>query len=227
MGLLHVLSEVPEDDNRCMISFTNPLLDTTKQFTIQLLRIFTKLTDKQTRNIPVEINVKDTPFFLYTNFSIPSENETIANATNSLVNVLNVDRFKNKLLTFQVYPPSTSYTNLNTNDVVTERFFNLNTSKKTHLFSNNKYILYMLGYDDNDLQKIENLNVDGNDQYFKQFLTTTDPLQSLDTIYFVKHDISSVQPKKRRNGNLKWHTDDKVKKNIFCSKTRGTINFFK
>ena len=221
MGLIHVLSEVPEDEPKCLINFTNPLLDTTKPFTIKLLRIFTKANDNLKKNIPVKVIVNDSPFLVSTNFTIPVETETIANATNRLVTTLKIDRFKNQLLKFQDNPPNVTYNALTSNDTANERFFNLNTSKNTYLFSNNKYILYMLGYDDSDMQKITNLTVDGNEEYFKKFLQETRPLLNLRTIYVVKHDISSIQPRKRRTGNIKWHVDDTVKSVFFASKRRN------
>ena len=77
MGLIHVLSEVPEDEPKCLINFTNPLLDTTKPFTIKLLRIFTKANDNLKKNIPVKVIVKDSPFLVYTNFTIPVETKSV------------------------------------------------------------------------------------------------------------------------------------------------------
>ena len=75
MGLIHVYGEVPANENRCRVRIVNPLLNTLEPYTLKLLKVFSKAKSSLTQNIPINLRVNNSPYFLYTEFSLQNEDD--------------------------------------------------------------------------------------------------------------------------------------------------------
>ena len=219
MGLLHVYGEIPANENRCFIELTNPLLDTKQPYTLKLLKVYSHPNVNLKQDIEITIKVNDTPFFVPTTFDYVDDTDTIEAATIALANKLKVDdgRFKRSLETYQQNIPKFEINANNTDVDLNTRILKLSTSRNTFLFSNNKYYLYMLGYNDNDFEEI---NVSDIDDVFLQNQIQTSNVDNLETadcstIYVVGHAIRNRQLSNQKKGSLKWLANDTVKSIYF------------
>ena len=219
MGLIHIYAEIPANENRCLVHVVNPLLNTREPYTLKLLKVFSKAKASLKQDIPISIIAKDSPYFIYTTFT-PNENELISQATNNLVNKLLDTRFVRQLNNFVKEPPVPSFENAG-DENIRKRYFNLQTSENTYLFSNNKYYLYLLGYDDNDFQEIRTQSSDNTyiSRQIDQTLNTN--LTNSSIIYIVKHNINGMPLKKQANGKIKWKSRDKVEDIFFFEKRQN------
>ena len=225
MGLLHVYGEIPANENRCFIELTNPLLDTKQPYTLKLLKVYSHPNVNLEQDIEITIKVNDTPFFVPTTFDYVDDTDTIEAATIALANKLDDGRFKRSLETYQQNIPKFEINANNTDVDLNTRILKLSTSRNTFLFSNNKYYLYMLGYNDNDFEEI---NVSDIDDVFLQNQIQTSNVDNLETadcstIYVVKYTVNSPQVRKIRDGGIKWFKTDKFKDVFFQSKRHGRI----
>lgn len=219
MGLIHVYGEVPANENRCLIRIINPLLNTREPYTLKLLKVFSKAKSSLTQDIPITIRANDSPYFIYSEFSLPEPTEYIINETQKIVRLLK-EKLQNKISKFVKEGPTPSFESVQDNNL-RGRYFNLRTSKNTFLFSNNKYFLYLLGYDDNDFTKI-NINTTEN-SYIRRHVQNTLNVVTTDcsTIYIVNHNINQIPLKRQQNGQLKWKVGDKVEDIYFISKRQN------
>ena len=219
MGLLHISAEIAAGENRCLLQFSNPLLNTKQPYTLKLLKVFNRPPKDSNQDIEILVKIKDTPFFVHTEYILPEESAKISEATAEVVTKLKANRFLKELKQFQLNEPEATYKQASADDNFNDRFFNLKTSKCTYLFSNNKYILYMLGYDERDFYPVD-LTSDDTDQYFRDRLQETIDLETTNcsTIYVVGHAIRNRQLSNQKKGSLKWLANDTVKSIYFQSK---------
>ena len=219
--MLHVQSEIKANNSWCVVEYDNPINNIRKEYRLRLHSVYSKANDFGNVDIPITYKVQDTRYIKYFEYSL-SNSKTIKKVSQEIKNKLNSQNFTKQLKKFANQPLVAEFNNQPDEDEST-RYFDIKLPRNTYLFSNNKYILYALGYSDNQLGVVDDLSRIGfSRHHIEPSLSAV--ATDISKIYVVQNNNqNSFFPSDTEVGNFKWQTDDKFE-NVYLISKRNQRN---
>ena len=218
--MLHLQAKVKRGSNFCRISYENPLNNVRKPYLLKLHSVYSTANETGIVKLPVTYTVQDSPYIAYVEHEINNEKlikEYAQDIATKFAETSN-SRIVRTLKSFSPEIPKVEIKQASDTDV-TARYFNLLLPKNTYLFSNNKYALYALGFDDVQILEIDNsTETTGLASHLVEPTTSFDSTD-ISKIFIVENNKETgYLPSETIPGNIKWIETDKFSSVYFPTK---------
>lgn len=216
--MLHLQTEIKRNSNYCIVEYDNPNQDITKGYTLKFHSVYSKPNEHNNINVPLIISVQDSPyvsFFEYKDFKEKKIKDVCKEIKENINS--NTNRYATYLKKFIHQKPAVIYNRNSRDDNSATRFFEIKLPKNTYLFSSYKPVLNALGYADDQLEYVENIETKGIP---KNVIVSSQAKVSnnITSIWIVKNNLNeSVYPVRAKQGHLKWKNDDLFNQVFFTS----------
>ena len=188
-------------------------------YLIKLDSLYSSAVENDAVITPVSFQIHDSAYIASINSDEINFNQPIKNYSEHIANLLNgrgvgphtrsSQSFLKTLLNYSPVPPSAVYHNTATDTTAYSRFFSLNLPAKTFLFSNNKYVLNALGYSDEQILYIPNVQNNGIPQQIIDISAQLGEYGSLKSIYIAPNNqTTSRLPVPAPKSQIKWLNND-------------------
>ena len=219
MYSVHVQSEINANDSSCVIEYENPINNIRKEYSLRLHSVYSKANDYGNVDIPLTYKVRDARYINYFEYEL-SNNKKLSKVSSEIKKKLSTQNFIRKQKKFVDQPVLAEFNGQATDDDETTRYFDIKLPRKTYLFSNNKYVLYALGYSSNQIGTLDDVLRTGFSRHHIE-PSLSAAATDISKIYVVQNNKETdFFPTDTKVGNLKWETEDKFE-NVYSISKRN------
>ena len=231
--MLHLKSAWKAGTNSVDVEYTTPLERCKENYyLIKLDSIYSSALEDNPVITPISFKIQESSYIVSINTDEINYDRSIKNYCKHISTLLNGEgagihsrssrSFLNTLLDHSPIPPSALFSDSATDNNVISRYFNLRLPAKTFLFSNNKYTLYALGYADEQILFIEDLQAHNLPQEIIQISAQLGKYASLKSIYLAPNNQAiSRLPVDAPKGKIKWLDADTFDSVYFPERRRA------